>query len=178
LKIIDFGLTCAIGAEDFNSLGTLFYKSPEQIKGDPVGPYTDIYALGITTYEMVTGRRPFPEKNLWELRNIHLKDDLPDPVKIVPDLPEGLRKFILKAGRCDPSRRYQDISQALDDLHNLAEEYGLLHKRSSSHKQKMTNICLMYNADLQIELNKLIEELGTRVQKIGATLKVAHFHDV
>ncbi len=179
LKIIDFGLTCVIGTEDFHSQGTLFYKSPEQIEGDPVGPYTDIYALGITTYEMLTGRRPFPENNLWELRNIHLKDDIPDPAEIVSDIPEDLRKFIMKAGRCDPSRRYRDISQALDDLHNLAEEYGLLHQRSSNkQKQKMTNICLMYNADRQIELNKLIEEFSNQAQKIGAALKVAAFYDI
>ena len=128
---------------------------------------------------MLTGRRPFPENNLCELRNIHLKDDIPDPAEIVPDIPEDLRKFIMKAGRCDPSCRYRDISQALDDLHNLAEEYGLLHQRSSNkQKQKMTNICLMYNADRQIELNKLIEEFSNQAQKIGAALKVAAFYDI
>ncbi len=178
LKIIDFGLTCAIGTEDYNSLGTLFYRAPEQIKGDPVGPYTDIYALGITAYEMATGRRPFPEENLWKLRNIHLKDDIPDPVKVVPDIPEGLRRFILKAGRCDPSRRYQNVNQALDDLHNLAEKYGLLHKRLSLNRQKMTNLCLVYNEDRQLELNKLMEDFSVRAQKIGVTLKVADFYDL
>jgi predicted Ser/Thr protein kinase len=178
LKIIDFGLTCAIGTEDYNSLGTLFYRAPEQIKGDPVGPHTDIYALGITAYEMATGRRPFPEENLWELRNIHLKEDIPDPAKIVPDIPEGLRRFILKAGRCDPSRRYQNVKQAMDDLHNLAEKYELLHKRLSLNRQKMTNLCLVYNEDRQLELNKLMEDFSARAQKIGVTLKVADFYDV
>jgi serine/threonine protein kinase len=66
IKILDFGLACPSGAEQSFD-GTPFYMSPEQIDCLPVDVRTDIYALGLIAYEMLTGQRPFPEKDAWEL---------------------------------------------------------------------------------------------------------------
>ena len=74
--------------------GTIYYLAPEQIECDPVDQRTDIYSLGITAYEMIVGKRPYPEDNLPALLKMHLNQDIPDPAELVPDLPEGLRMFI------------------------------------------------------------------------------------
>jgi CRP-like cAMP-binding protein len=125
IKILDFGLACSTGTEDFSNTGTPYYMAPEQIDGGPVDPRTDIYALGITAYEMLTGRRPFPEDDAIALLDMHLTQDIMDPGHLVPDIPDELRKFILKAARCDPDRRYQDVGQAMAALRPLAPDNRL-----------------------------------------------------
>ncbi len=95
------------------------YMAPEQIDGRPVDQRTDIYALGITAFEMVTGRRPFPEENAKALLDMHLTQDVMDQGHIIPDIPDELRRFILKCARCDPDQRYQDMDQAMAVLRPL-----------------------------------------------------------
>jgi serine/threonine protein kinase len=120
VKILDFGLACPAGTEDFSNTGTVYYMAPEQIDGGPVDQRTDIYALGITAYEMVTGRRPFPEDNAKALLDMHLTRDVTDPGHIIQDIPDELRGFILKSASCDPDQRYQDMDQAMAVLRPLA----------------------------------------------------------
>jgi serine/threonine protein kinase len=128
LKIFDFGLACPIGTEDFSGTGTAYYMAPEQIEGDPVDPRTDIYALAITAFEMLTGRRPFPEDDLKFLFDLHLSRNIPDPAEVVPDIPPLPSDFIIKAGRCKPDERYQNVAEATDDLQSLVIQFGLMHK--------------------------------------------------
>jgi serine/threonine protein kinase len=125
VKILDFGLACLAGTEDFSNTGTAYYMAPEQIDGRPVDQRTDIYALGVTAYEMVTGRRPFPEDNAKALLDMHLTRDVTDPGHIIPDIPDELRGFILKSARCDPDQRYQDMDQAMAILRPLAQDNRL-----------------------------------------------------
>jgi CRP-like cAMP-binding protein/tRNA A-37 threonylcarbamoyl transferase component Bud32 len=119
VKILDFGLACPAGTEDFSNTGTAYYMAPEQIDGGPVDQRTDIYALGITAFEMVTGRRPFPEDNAKALLDLHLTRDIMDPGDIIPDMPDELRRFILKSARCDPDQRYPNMDQAMAVLRPL-----------------------------------------------------------
>jgi len=127
IKILDFGLACPIGTQDFTSFGTPFYMAPEQILSEPLDARTDIYALGITAYQMVTGQHPFPEKPLSALMDLHLNNDLPDPLPLAPGLPEELRRFILKSGRRAPQKRYASAREALEALQPLTGRFtGLL----------------------------------------------------
>ncbi|MBC8178863.1 MAG: protein kinase [Deltaproteobacteria bacterium] len=124
LKILDFGLACPIGAKALDLSGTVFYMAPEQINAKTVDQRTDIYSLGISAYEMLTGKRPFPEENIDALMDIRCKEEIPDPAAIVPDLPEELRGFVLKACRRRPEKRYQDVGEALKDLQPLVARFG------------------------------------------------------
>ena len=89
--------------------GTPFYMSPEQIDCIPVDERTDIYGLGITAYEMLTGQRPFPEEDAWAVMDMHINRDVPNPASLVTDLPDGLCNFILKACARDLTERYQNM---------------------------------------------------------------------
>ncbi|UCG05730.1 MAG: protein kinase [Desulfobacterales bacterium] len=178
LKIFDFGLACPTGTEDFSSTGTVFYMAPEQIDGDPVDPRTDIYALGITAYEMVTGRRPFPEDDLKSLLDLHLSHNIPDPARIVPDLPALLRDFIVNAGRRNPAERYQNMAEAIEDLQPLVREFGLTNKDLSMEKRKMASLFLIYKDEHQLALKELMDDFSTKAQSLGIVLKAADFRDL
>jgi len=178
LKVLDFGLSCLIGTEDFCSTGTVYYMSPEQLSGEAVGRQTDIYSLGIMAYEMVTGIRPFPEDDLLKLKKFHLVRDIPDPREIMPSLPEKLGAFILKAGRRNPNERFSSVKDALIELYSMAEEFGIpQYNHIPLEKKKMTNLMLIYNKNKQLDLSRLMEDFSARAQEIGVVLKVADFHD-
>ena len=120
VKVLDFGLSCVVGTEDIDLSGTVAYISPEQIEGNPVDERTDIYGLGAVAYEMVTGAKPFRAETVKGLLDLHLNQDIPDPADLVPDLPDELRRFIMKAGRSNPDRRYQNVAQVLEEIRPLA----------------------------------------------------------
>ncbi len=155
VKILDFGLACPTGTEDFSNTGTPYYMAPEQIDGGPVDPRTDIYALGITAYEMVTGRRPFPEDNAKALLDLHLTRDIIDPGHIIPDIPDELRRFILKSARCDPNQRYQDMDQAMAALRPLVQDIRLPDRPVLTKGKAL--LFLTYTDENQPEFKRLVE---------------------
>ena len=177
IKILDFGLACPIGTEDITSFGTAFYMAPEQIRSEPLDQRTDIYALGITAFEMVTGKKPFQQGDLRRLLDMHLTCDIPDPGDMMPNLPDGLRRFILKACNRDPSERYQTSGQALSALQDIAKDSGLKQKYLQPEQRKMSTVFLMYRNEHQLELNRLMEEFGNKARQLGVELKVADFRD-
>jgi len=172
LKILDFGLACPVGTEDFSSLGTLAYMAPEQIESNPLDQRTDIYALGIVAYEMAVGERPFPEEDIKMLTQLHRTRDLPDPVQKIPDLPETLRRFIMKAGRCDPKLRYQDMTQALVDIRPLANLPTRERRNLPAEKPRETSLSISYEDDQQLEIKQLMEEFSAKARKLGVELKI------
>ena len=114
-KLLDFGLASRCDSQGLLS-GTPFYMSPEQIECRPADPRTDIYALGLTAYEMVCGRRPYPDTDAFKAMSLHLEQDIPDPAQVVPDLPKPFREFILKACSRDLEARYRSAGEALQAL--------------------------------------------------------------
>ncbi len=174
VKILDFGLACPIGTEDLAFSGTVAYMAPEQINCYPVDPRTDIYALGIVAYEMVTGKRPFPEEDIRRLMDFHLTLDIPDPVELEPDLPLELRNFITTCGRVDMNKRYQNIAQAKEALQPLAKKFGIIHKEMEK-RMVMKNICLIYAEDQQMSLSRRMEDFFTEMKRLGVITKVADF---
>ena len=170
LKILDFGLACPIGTEDFSSLGTLAYMAPEQITGDAMDERTDIYALGITTYEMIVGNRPFPEDDIHILEEMHLNQDIPDPAAEFPDLSKDLQRFVIKCCQRDPNLRYDNIQQALADLKSIAGEPGADMKKTTAPKRKRSTLMLSFEDKSKLELQQLVEEFSTRARKLGVDI--------
>jgi CRP-like cAMP-binding protein len=178
IKILDFGLACSIGTEDFSNTGTPYYMAPEQIDAGPVDPRTDIYALGITAYEMVTGRRPFPEDNAKALLDMHLTQDVMDPGHIIPGIPDELRGFILKSARCDPDRRYQDMDQAMAALRPLAQDNRLPGNSLTIEKKKSTSLFLTYTNEIQPALKRLVDEFKADARNLGVDVKMTDNPDL
>ena len=178
IKILDFGLACPIGTEDFSNTGTPHYMAPEQIDAGPVDPRTDIYALGITAYEMVTGRRPFPEDNAKALLDMHLTQDVMDPGHIIPGIPDELRKFILKSARCDPDRRYQDMDQAMAGLRPLAQDSGLPGNGLTIEKKKSASLFLTYTDEIQPALKRLVDEFKADARELGVDVNMTDNQDL
>lgn len=178
VKILDFGLACQPGSEDLNLAGTIFYAAPEQIEGLPMDARTDLYALGITAYEILTGNRPFPEEDLSELVRLHLDRDVPDPRAVVPELPESVCRFVLKCCRRDAEERYQSIGEALQDLRPLIGQWCPSHEGTAPEKLKAMNVLFLYRDEQQLTVNRLLEELGARLQELGLVMKATVYEDL
>jgi CRP-like cAMP-binding protein len=177
VKILDFGLAAPCGTESAMT-GTPFYMSPEQVECLPIDERADIYALGITAYEMMAGRRPFPEDDPHAVLDMHVEQDIPDPAEAVAGIPEGLRRFILKACARDPEARYRNIEAVEADLRPLAGQLGVAAPAPSADRRKMVNLIMLYNDEHQLALNRLLEEFSEKIRSLGIALKVADFTDV
>jgi serine/threonine-protein kinase len=124
VKIADMGLVRHVASaeegKEWKAYGTPYYISPEQVTGDPPPDFrTDIYSLGATLYEMVTGRPPFTAPTPQEIMRQHVIEPLPDAGQFVPDLPASLCALLAKALAKEPEDRYPsaaDLIAALDAL--------------------------------------------------------------
>jgi serine/threonine protein kinase len=177
LKILDFGLACPCGAENMMT-GTPYYMAPEQVECLPVDERSDIYALGLTAFEMLAGHRPFDEEDPHEAMELHVEQDIPDPAQHIPDLPEGLRQLILKCCARDIDQRYRDIPALLNDLNPLGEKMGIAKLPPVSRRKRMMSLVLLYEDRHQLELNDLMEAFSSEVEQMGITLKAADFSDI
>jgi eukaryotic-like serine/threonine-protein kinase len=130
LKILDFGL--AQFAPQVSELaqtvtltksaeltGTLPYMAPEQLKGEPADPRSDLWAAGAVLYEMTTGKRPFPQNNSALLINSILNEQPAAPRAQAPGIAANLENVILKALEKDPARRYQSAVEMCVDLERI-----------------------------------------------------------
>jgi serine/threonine protein kinase len=178
VKIVDFGLACPPGNIDFGLPGTVYYMAPEQIQADPVDERTDVYSLGITAYEMITGKKPFMEDDIGKLMELHINEEIPDPRLSVPDLPVELHRFLMKSTRKKPAERYQNISEAVSELKPLAEKLGLKPHTQKTEKGKIMGLFLFYQDRHQLALNQLIDTFNNNVSKIGAVLRVTHVEGI
>ena len=171
-KIVDFGLSCPPGTIDCSLPGTIYYMSPEQIEGETIDERTDIYSFGIMAYEMLTGQRPFLEEDAAKLMELHLREEVPDPRNVAPDLPYELNYFIKRATQKDPSARFKSVWEIIRDLQPLADKLGVERRPQTDKRRKMMNLFLFYQDEQQLVLNKLVEDFNRQIKEIGAELKV------
>ena len=111
IKLMDFGIARA--GEDRSltmtgtTMGSLSYMSPEQVKGEPTDARSDLYSVGVSLYEMVTGQRPFVATSDYSIMAAHVKEAPKPPVELHPGLPAELNEIILMAIAKDPAQRFQ-----------------------------------------------------------------------
>jgi len=113
--LMDFGIAKIVGGTRHTAtgavVGTAMYMSPEQIKGEQPDRRTDIYSLGVTLFEMVSGKPPFDADSSMSLMMKHINDPVPNPRTLNPDVPDELIAVINKAMAKDPNQRYQTAAQ-------------------------------------------------------------------
>src|SRR5215218_938884 len=122
-KVGDFGIARAATATAITEtdliLGSVRYLSPEQAKGEEVGPPSDLYSLGVVLYEMLTGRVPFDEENPVATAMKHVTEEPASPRELDPTIPRALEAITLKLLKKDPEQRYQSAAQLAEDLEQL-----------------------------------------------------------
>ena len=123
VKILDFGLAKLAGQAKVtapgSALGTAAYMSPEQVRGEEVGPETDIWSLGVVLYEMMAGALPFPGGNLQAVLHGILSEP-PHPVKdLRPGFPAGIESLVRRALAKDPAKRFPSALRLAEALRAL-----------------------------------------------------------
>ena len=111
LKLMDFGIAKVAGEQKMTQVnkivGTVEFMAPELIEGKPASVSSDIYAMGVTLYELVSGKLPFESDTDYNLMQAILKKKIKPPYQINPSIPKALSDIILKALEKNPEHRYQ-----------------------------------------------------------------------
>jgi serine/threonine-protein kinase len=115
VKLTDFGISRAVTDQHLTgagmAVGSLWYMSPEQIRSAPVDARSDVYSLGISFYEMLTGRRPIQGDSEYAIMHAQLQQMPAPPAAVIAGLPVGLSEIVMKALAKDPAMRYQSAAE-------------------------------------------------------------------
>jgi eukaryotic-like serine/threonine-protein kinase len=111
IKLMDFGIARAGEERSLTmtgtTLGSLSYMSPEQVKGEATDARSDLYSVGVSLYELVTGQRPFQAASDYAIMAAHVKEMPKPPIELQPALPPALSEIILMAIAKEPAQRFQ-----------------------------------------------------------------------
>lgn len=139
-KIMDFGISKSIFEKGITgtgtNIGTLYYMSPEQIRGEEPTVHSDIYSIGVTLYEMLAGVVPFNYDSEFKVIEGHLKESPPELLNQSPELPIGIQNIIEKAINKKQQNRYCSHKEFLDDLTDLEVQINKFHKPRPVEKDR------------------------------------------
>ncbi len=118
VKVTDFGIAKAATSNTVTSnvMGSVHYTSPEQARGGYSDEKSDVYSLGITLFEMLTGRVPFDGETTVAIAIKHIQEPMPSPRDYISEIPVSVEQIVLKCCQKTVDRRYQSMSALIDDL--------------------------------------------------------------
>ena len=118
VKVTDFGIAKAATSNTITSnvMGSVHYTSPEQARGGFSDEKSDIYSLGITMFEMLTGRVPFNGDTTVAIAIKHIQEPMPTPRDYVAEIPVSVEQIVYKCTQKSPDRRYQSVPELIEDL--------------------------------------------------------------
>jgi len=123
VKVTDFGIARAAASSTMTRtghiLGTAHYISPEQAMGEPVGPASDLYSLGVVLYEMLTGELPFDAETPLGIAMKHVNGHLRQPKELNPEVPDGINAITLRLLAKNPEDRYTSDAELIEDLERV-----------------------------------------------------------
>ena len=124
VKLMDFGIarsTTDLGMTvTGTTMGSLDYMSPEQVKAEPTDARSDLYSVGVSMYEMVTGHRMFSATSSYSVMEAHVKEVPRAPIEVKPSIPRGLSDIIMMAVAKDPGQRFQTAEAFRNALSQVA----------------------------------------------------------
>ena len=161
-KITDFGIARAISSntKNISVIGTVHYISPEQAKNDKVDFRSDIYSLGCTMYEMITGKIPFEGDTAVAIIMSHIKENIKLPSIDNKSIYKSLEKIILKATRMNPDDRYQSMAELISDLKRAIKDKNGSYISDTIYNDEDTGKTLIIS-DNQMQL---IKQLSSKYQ--------------
>ncbi|MDD7937119.1 protein kinase [Actinomycetospora lutea] len=125
VKLMDFGIARVADVEGFTGtgvvIGTAAYLSPEQVRCEPLDGRSDVYAVGCTLYEMLTGETPFRGPSSVEVASQRLRESPPPPRELVRELSPDLESVVLRALALEPAMRHHDARELADDLRRFVD---------------------------------------------------------
>ncbi len=129
VKIADFGLVRAVAEAKITStsviLGTAAYLSPEQVSTGDADPRSDVYAVGILTYELLTGVTPFTGDSALTVAYQRMDNDVPAPSAVIAGVPTQFDQFVRRATARDAAQRFADADDMRAELHAIVDDLGL-----------------------------------------------------
>lgn len=155
VKVADFGIARGVSSQTVgtNAVGSVHYISPEQARGSYSDARSDIYSLGITMFEMATGRVPFDGENTVVIALAHLENQVPRPSSINPEITPSLDRIILTCTNKKPEKRYQSAYELIADLrHALVDPEDSYLKKEPEYDE--TSPTVVRDKD---ELNLIID---------------------
>ena len=134
IKLGDFGISILLGSgmnvsENRKIMGTAQYLAPELVYGEKPTFQSDIFAMGITLFELLTGRVPFDAKDPHEVAIMQVEKEVPSPLKTNPDLPKEIEEIVFKAVNKDLNKRYKNVLDMKKDISALYRNKKIMKKR-------------------------------------------------
>jgi serine/threonine-protein kinase len=149
VKVTDFGIAKILGASRLTgtgqTMGTVRYMSPEQVRGKVVGATSDQYSLAVTLYEALAGRTPFEGENHFEIMQQHLNRKPPPLASLGARVPQPVEKALQQALEKDPNKRFADATAmrvALEQALALANDPTLMAKARSAQQTRKIALAL------------------------------------
>jgi serine/threonine-protein kinase len=168
LKVLDFGIARLLGSARMtragNIIGTLEYMAPEQVRGQETDGRSDIYALGMMLYEVLTGQLPFQTENEFELMKLQTEVVPRPPREINPAIPAEVESAIMKAVSKDPAQRFQTAGEFREVLLDAGfSAQGTMHGLTGTHRKPATHLSRPSVAEAVAANGPVIKEtrLGT-----------------
>jgi eukaryotic-like serine/threonine-protein kinase len=125
-KIMDFGISKSLFDNSMtktgSKIGTVYYMSPEQIKGQEVTNRSDVYSIGCTIYEMIVGEPPYDSSSEYEVMDDHLKKAIPKISEKISGIPDALEQVIIKAMQKDPNSRFSSCEDMLTQVQEVDKQ--------------------------------------------------------
>ena len=163
IKMLDFGIALAKGSMQLtqanNVMGSVHYLAPELAKGQSASPQSDIYALGICLFEMLTGDVPFKADQAVQVALMHMHNDMPEVRSINPQIPQSVENIVIRATAKDPNKRYASCNEMLEDL------------RTCLRPERKNEAKLLLNENTRlVETIKGNKKKGGRMQQVDPEL--------
>lgn len=169
LKVTDFGLARAASASTtiagVEAIGSVHYASPEQARGGFTDEKSDIYSLGVTMYEMTTGRVPFTGETPVSVAIKHLQKEPTPPSAIAPDVPPALETIILKSMEKEPIKRYQSAVEVTAAIRGVLE-HDVVMKNNIEEEDDKSATRRMPSPEEIIEEEKKISQIEEKEEEI------------
>lgn len=157
-KITDFGIARSYGdttlTQTHQMMGTVYYLSPEQARGNIATVQSDIYSLGIAMFELLTGDIPYRGESAIAIALKHLQEPLPDIEQFRSNVPQSVKNVILKATMKNPNERYVSAQEMVNDLATCLDESRL-------HEAPFLGFSVLANTQV---INKIENERGEVVE--------------